>query len=59
MAGQAICLVTATWLLVLRIVALFSGNKLVAAVLYTVFIGTHVATIVLSSIIIHQIWGES
>ena len=52
-------LIAATWLLVLRVLALYSGNTLVAIALYFVFISTHVTTIVLSTIIIQQLWGES
>ena len=57
-AGQAISLVVATWLLVLRVLALYSGNRVVAIALYFVFISTHVTTIVVSAIIIKELWGE-
>ncbi|KIM25692.1 hypothetical protein M408DRAFT_26018 [Serendipita vermifera MAFF 305830] len=56
MIGQALSLVAATWLLVIRVIALYGGNKIVSIALYTVFITTHLVTIVVSGVLLHQVW---
>jgi len=58
LAGQQIALITATWLLVMRVVALYGGKRLVAIGLYTLFITTHLVVTVLTFTIILGVWGE-
>ncbi len=58
MIGQALSLVAATWLLVMRVVALYGGNKKVAIALYAVFISTHLVTIILSAVLLAKVWCE-
>jgi hypothetical protein len=58
LAGQQISLITATWLLVIRVTALYRGKILVTVGLYTLFITTHLVVTGLTFTIIHSVWGE-
>jgi hypothetical protein len=58
LAGQQIALITATWLLVIRVVALYGRRRLVAVGLYTLFATTHLVVTVLTFTIILGVWGE-
>lgn len=56
LVGQAFALVAATWLLVLRVRALYTTTPWVSYSLYAVFIITHGLTIIMSSVIVHNLW---
>lgn len=49
--SQAICLIASTWLLVLRVTALYSNSPLVKIGLYIVWIITQVVAIAMATIV--------
>ncbi|PVG03744.1 hypothetical protein CPB86DRAFT_848698, partial [Serendipita vermifera] len=58
MTGQALALIAATWLLVLRVQALYSGNVCVSIGLYVAFFSTHAITIIISSFVMADMWSS-